>query len=613
MKIGSNIFSSIPQRHLSRTAQALQTSLERLSSGKRINSAQDDVAGFIMSVNLDSNIRGSTQAIRNANDGMSMLTVAEGAMNEMTNILQSIRELAVQAANGTLSSNERTTINDQVAGLLEEYDRIANGTDFNGIKLLNGSFGTKTLDIGPGATDLLNIQLDNLRKTDVFEKTVGTGTFQQKVSYNGGSSPVAVAAGDLNGDGIADLAEASVDDNAVNVLLGNGDGTFRPKVSYYGGIGPASIAMADVNGDKVLDLVEISDGLSTLNVFTGNGDGTFKPRVSYSDGEGYSLKMADLNGDGICDIVSDNSIFIANGDGTFKARVSYDVGGGVYGVSLGDVNADGAIDSVMLVCTGEDLYQVNLLLGNGDGTFKVGTLHDEAFTPNCVADINRDGVADVVGTIGSYLGVMIGNGDGTFKAAVTSDGYGIVNVADVNGDGVMDVISASNVDQKMYVLVGNGDGTFKAKVGYSDGNGVGGVATADVNGDGVTDVITATESDQKINVFIGNNHTVTAVSDMNLTSQVKAQQALSIIDQALATLSKDRASLGSTQNRLEAVVSNLYTSRENLSRAYSEIMDSDIALDTAELVRNQILQQAGIAVLAQANVMQASVMELLKY
>lgn len=580
------------------------------------------MAGLSIAETLNAQIRGMNQAVRNVNDGVSALRVAEGALNEMTNILQSIRELAVQAANGTLSTSERAAINAQVAGLLSEFDRISKSTEFNGLQLLNGEFGARSLQVGPYSANQIDIEVGDLRKEMVFEKTVGSGVFSgvQTLSV-AGMTPYAVTAADVNNDGNLDLV-AGGDPNHFVVYLGNGNGTFGAGRSFSTGIFAYTIAVEDVNGDGILDVLAAAQDPS-INVHLGNGDGTFKPRVSYATGSTPaaaldSMSLGDLNGDGFIDIASTAfndsrlDVLLGNGDGTFKARVSYATGVSPTGVSLVDMNRDGRLDAVVGFMGGG----VDVLMGVGDGTLQARVSYSGAvFQSLTTGDLNGDGVPDVVGGDGWVNGVYVrlGNADGSLQGETGYAGLDTVlgvTLGDVNTDGILDILSAP-VSGGVQFYLGNGDGTFKPPKSISM-SGPAHVIGADLTNDGVVELIATDISSSTVAVFNPVTNDATAVADLNLTTAEKARTALAIIDRALTNLSSGRAALGSTQGRLEHTIESLFSSRETLSAAWSTIVDADIAIETTELVRNQILQQAGIAMLAQANLIHAQVVDLLR-
>jgi hypothetical protein len=373
-------------------------------------------------------------------------------------------------------------------------------------------------------------------------------SFASAQSYlSGGNGANAVAIADVNGDGKPDLVVAnwcgssgcSVPGTNIAVLLGNGDGTFQAAIPYAsGGLYADSIAVADLNGDGKPDLVVANCGsnncVSTSNsgnvaVLLGNGDGTFQTAVPYSLGAfgATSVAVADVNGDGKLDlIVATGSktaglvgVLLGNGDGTFQTEATYSSGGlSPLALAVADVNGDGKPDVVVANQWTDSTFtssNVAVLLNGGTGNFPSGIQYGTGgFFPESVAiaDVNRDGNPDIVVANSSIfragpgnVGVLLGNGKGAFQAAVAYDsgayGGSAVAVADVNGDGKLDVVvancSGSNSDctggaGSVGVLLGNGDGTFQTAVTYAPGgNTPFAVAVGDVNGDGRPDVVVA--------------------------------------------------------------------------------------------------------------------------
>jgi hypothetical protein len=380
-----------------------------------------------------------------------------------------------------------------------------------------------------------------------------TPLFLPPVPYNpGGEDPFAVAVADVNGDGKPDLLVVNCDpvggDNCGNdirhglmgVLLGKGDGTFRPAVTYDAGFEAWSVAVADVNGDGKPDVVVVnlcatSSDCTTgeVGVLLGNGDGTFQPAVAYHSGgsNALSVAVADVNGDGKPDLVVANlcgtssdcttgnvGVLLGKGDGTFRSAVTYDLGGGrPVSIAVADVNEDGKPDLLVLAEFAYNNSAVGVLLGNGDGTFQPATFNQDPFgsAPQslAVADVNGDGKPDLVwvslyssdnlcGTSDGYslVTVRLGRGDGTFPEGGFNCSGGVetfsVAVADVNGDGKLDLILASAcltedcpTDGAVTVLAGNGDGTFQVATSFDPVNGAHSVTVADVNGDENPDLL----------------------------------------------------------------------------------------------------------------------------
>jgi flagellin len=386
--INTNIASLNAQRNLNASQSDANVALERLSSGLRINSAKDDAAGLAISTRFESQITGLTVAQRNANDGISLAQTAEGALDEITNNLQRVRELAVQSANATNSSSDREALNNEVQQRIAEIDRIASQTAFNGLKVLDGSFEQQTFQVGANAGETIRVNLE-------------TGTRQDQI---GG---VATSSG-------SDIAVSAADGNFIGVAIGEG------------------------SGDAVaIEIGNVSAGLAELGI------------------ESTSASQAQF-----------------------------------------------------------------------------------------VADkINSAGVG------GLYASVTDGN----------------------------DVRLSASDDLRFATVSSAGD----ASAASLDGT-------------------TVTSASQ------GN------LTDLDVSDVAGANDAILRVDSALSEVNSLRSELGAVQNRFESTIANLATSSENLSAANSRILDADFASETAKLAKSQVLQQAGISVLAQANARPQQVLSLLQ-
>ncbi|NLF24188.1 MAG: hypothetical protein GX589_00830, partial [Deltaproteobacteria bacterium] len=602
---------------------------------------------------LDADRRVYTQGIRNLNDGLSALNLAESALDSLTSIVIRLQELAEQSANGVYGTVQRKSLDAEAQALSKEYFRISKSVKFNGLNLFDGSVEELRLQAGYG--------LDGGVASGVGG-AIGTGSFGEKRTFcttEFGSSK-AVSLGDVNGDGILDMvtAGAVLTQGQASVLIGRGDGTFGDRRTYTMHIGGTSsqceaVTLRDVNGDGILDLVAagVSNHQGQVIVLIGNGDGTFGDKRTFATETGtgghfnisYAVSLGDVNGDGVLDLVTAGnahngssqgqvSILIGNGDGTFGDKRTFATEtGSSYGssraVTLGDVNGDGILD---LVTAGNanSRGQASVLIGRGDGTFgekrTFATEVDGVSWAVTLGDVNGDGVLDLVsagsakygGSSQSQTSVMIGRGDGTFGdkrtfATETGNTSFAVSLEDVNGDGVLDLVTAGGAHSS--VLIGNGDSSFGDKRTFATDVGSD-FSLGDVNGDGVLDLVTAGGVNDQGQATILTALTKDGVSPLLpffLSTMADARQALPVFQQKLSQLGAQRGQIGAFQSRLSVAVNVLSSSTENIAAATGRIRDVDVAKESANLVRNQILQQAGAAVLAQANQQSALVLKLL--
>jgi hypothetical protein len=318
----------------------------------------------------------------------------------------------------------------------------------------------------------------------------------------GGGGPVAIAVGDLNGDGQPDLAAINYEDtdiiSTLTILLGSGRGGFHQVASYRLGVGKrlTGIVIADFNGDRKADLA-VGD-TSAVAIFLGNGDGTFQRPVEYPALPAVSIVAGDFNGDGKIDLALANidtstvGVMLGNGDGRFQSEVNFSLPDIADFVTTGDFNADGKIDLAIGCSSG-----IAILLGNGNGTFRpapylpIGNVRKSV----AVGDFNGDGKQDLATVDDQREGtvsILLGNGDGTFQAQIVVSEVGIyplsVAVADFNRDGKQDLVVANGGSNGVAILLGNGDGTFLLQASYPAGGGPSSVVVGDLNGDGVVDL-----------------------------------------------------------------------------------------------------------------------------
>ncbi len=476
--INTNVASLSAQNQLSSSQKLNDQALERLSSGLRINSAKDDAAGLAISTRFSAQISGLNVATRNANDGISLAQTAEGALDEITNNLQRIRELSVQSANATNSESDRQALNDEVQQRIEEIDRIASQTAFNGLKVLDGSLETQDFQVGA-----------NVGETIAVDLTQGT-----------------------RGNQIGSIASDTL----------------------------------DVAGDTAI----ASD-------------------VSISVGDGESVT------------VGNSADFAVTGD-TYRSGTS--------AYAIGEAIKAAEVDGLNVQVTNEQNLGGYTQAGSGAGVnFTVNG--EVAFETESVANVSD--AADAINAISGTTGVTADVNDSDELVLTAKDGRDI-NIT--NGNAAMGNVSTADED-----LFG--------QVSLSAQEAVNLTSTADL-----TAVFSSSASSTTLNATAGSIavNTDEALEDIDVSTVAGANDAIFRVDAALDSVNSLRGELGAIQNRFESTIANLNTSVENLSASNSRILDADFAAETAKLSKSQVLQQAGISVLAQANARPQQVLSLLQ-
>ncbi len=542
------------QRQLNKSQITQNQAMERLSSGLRINSAKDDAAGLAISTGMQSQIRGINQAVRNSNDGISMAQTAEGSMDEMTNILQRMRELSVQAANDTNSASNKASIQKEVDQLYTELDRIATTTQFNGTNLLDGSNASTTLQIGANSGENITFSIASVTTAEL--------------GLNGG-----VNKGDLNGGRILDsvaTADGAVAINGVDIG------------AIAAGGGAAEMA-------RVINLETASTGVTA---------------DAYNVVEGQS-------GTNVTGITSGLQITIGNGTAVTLAATSSmenlaeTINRDVEGLKA-TVGEDGQL--ILNNDSGETITIAGAGATSGleNGTFKgyLGLTSQNA-EPIGV-DLGTNGVA----TETKNLGFMVTNGSAVLGETPTG---GAINEADAitingvplisSGAALADQVNAINKLTEETGVIATISGTEILLTAADDGDIV-------VASHAPTEAAKATALDKLGMIDVGG----TSVTELGLsvTTSKNAVSSLDKIDVALDKISDSRANLGAIQNRLSSTISNLENVSQNLSASNSRIQDADFAAETSKMSKAQILQQAGTSMLSQANASSQNVLSLLQ-
>ena len=556
--INTNIASLNAQRNLNTSQNSLATALQRLSSGLRINSAKDDAAGLAISQRFTSQIRGLDQARRNANDGISLAQTAEGALQSSGDILQRIRELAVQSANAPNSAGDRAALNTEVQQLAQELQRISTTTEFNGQKLLDGSFTSATFQVGANANQTITATSGNYQTNAYGNYRFGglaafteSGVGDLVVGTKGGG-------GTAIGDGW--LAAGNTDDTSIiagdTVVIGTGSG--NTNVTYNAGASAADVAAAvnqAATGVHASALTQVVLGADDTNAgaagFYQNSTYTFYVSTDVSDPTGgtapsnYATITFKTGG-------TDGTANANSADQLNAAAQAFNDAAGKTGFTAKIVKTENGFYGIQLTSeAGKDLRIYN----DSVTANSAGSPQDVALEDIAVLDGDKTNTADALG-----LTVAAQNAGGVWTGG--------------NGDWVTGQL----------ILDSNKSFSFTTTTGeFATGT------TAGTYGGALQ-----------------------AVDRLDVSSYDAALRTLTIVDSALSSVNDQRARYGALQTRFENTISNLQTTSEMLSASRSRIQDADYAAETANLTRAQILQQAGTAILAQANAVPNNVLTLLR-
>ncbi|AUX64412.1 FliC/FljB family flagellin [Escherichia coli] len=574
--INTNSLSLITQNNINKNQSALSSSIERLSSGLRINSAKDDAAGQAIANRFTSNIKGLTQAARNANDGISVAQTTEGALSEINNNLQRIRELTVQASTGTNSDSDLDSIQDEIKSRLDEIDRVSGQTQFNGVNVLAKDGSMK---IQVGANDGQTITID-LKKID--SDTLGLSGFN------------------VNGSGAVANTAATKSDLAAAQLLAPGTADANGTVTYTVGAGLKTSTAADViaslaNNAKVNATIANGFGSPTATDYTYNsatGDFTYSATIAAGTNSGDS-NSAQLQS------------FLTPKAGD-TANLNVKIGSTSIDVVL-------ASDGKITAKDGSELFidvDGNLTQNNA-GSVKAATL--DALTKNWHTTGTPGAVSTVITTEDETTFTLAGGTDATTSGAIT------VANARMSAESLQSATKSTGFTVDVGAT-GTSAGDIKV-----DSKGI----VQQHTGTGFEDAYTKADgsltTDNTTNLFLQKDGTVTNGSgkavyvsaDGNFTTDAETKAAttadpLKALDEAISSIDKFRSSLGAVQNRLDSAVTNLNNTTTNLSEAQSRIQDADYATEVSNMSKAQIIQQAGNSVLAKANQVPQQVLSLLQ-
>lgn len=552
--INTNSLSLITQNNINKNQSALSSSIERLSSGLRINSAKDDAAGQAIANRFTSNIKGLTQAARNANDGISVAQTTEGALSEINNNLQRIRELTVQATTGTNSDSDLDSIQDEIKSRLDEIDRVSGQTQFNGVNVLSKDGSMK---IQVGANDGETITID-LKKID--------------------SDTLNLAGFNVNGAGSVDNAKATgkdLTDAGFTASAADANG----KITYT----KDTVTKFDkATAADVLGKAAAGDSITYAGTDTGLGVA--------ADASTYTYNAA-------------NKSYTFDAPGVAKADAGTALKGYLGASNTGKINIGGTEQEVNIAKDG------SITDTNGDALYLDST-------GNLTKNTAKLGAADKATVDKLFAGAQ--DATITFDSGMTAKFDQTAGTVDFKGASISADAMAStlnngsytaNVGGKAYAVTAGAVQTGGADV-YKDTTGA--LTTED------DETVTATYygfADGKVSD--GEGSTVYKAADGSITKDATTKSEattdpLKALDDAISQIDKFRSSLGAVQNRLDSAVTNLNNTTTNLSEAQSRIQDADYATEVSNMSKAQIIQQAGNSVLAKANQVPQQVLSLLQ-
>ncbi|HBR18384.1 MAG TPA: hypothetical protein DD725_12460 [Deltaproteobacteria bacterium] len=689
--VNTNIASLNAQRNMGISNSQLGKSLEKLSSGLRINKAADDAAGLAIATKFSAQVKGLNQAVRNANNAISLVQTAEGGVNTLTNMLQRLRELAVQSSSDDNTATDRTTLTSEANNLIAEFTRVANTTEFNTMALMDGTFSSKYFQVGANYAQMVTFDLGDARGKAIggrsqFDGNVADGLTTAVDSNFGGSEFK------LNGTGVQ--ATNAADDQYSVVSFSSAQiGTltvseFALGLSAFGSMGSgevSEIAMSlnlTINsvtvGVRVVYSMTAASALSTqswgdvtnsliggasmaaavISAINGNAslaalDVTAKALGS----EGYTIQRT--GGGQLKVLVSMNGSASGQVVGASQAYFSYLLAG----ASLGSVAFTGTLASVnaasLLSIIGDGATVAAMgstpTIYNGESSAIAKAVAINAVksasgvTATARANVITAGTAVAAGTIDSgdilINGVNIGalttianDGNGALVSAINaqSSSTGVTAATDSTGKLILTASDGRNINitSNTSTTAGSTIGTtimgiasnyfagstaiFRSSVRLTSTSAISLTGTLQDLYDDSTRTGTVSDANNVIRNTTETTRNAAVdlatynVAAVQIDTQDNAQAAILTIDAALGDLNNLRSKIGAIQNRIEFTVSNLETASENMSASESRIRDADFAYETAKFTRNQIMVQAGTAMLAQANTLQQVALQLLK-
>ncbi|CAM3349741.1 flagellin [Paenibacillus lupini] len=561
MRINHNIAALNTLSQLNNASSAQSKSMEKLSSGLRINRAGDDAAGLAISEKMRGQIRGLDMASKNAQDGISLIQTAEGALNETHSILQRMRELATQSANGTNTDTDRAALQDEMNQLTSEINRVGNTTEFNTQKLLNG---------GIASTD--GVKLTKADSATLTSDTAVTAT--------------TIAAGKITVDGTTfDLAGTDIS-----------DGQATP--AFDGAKAVTNIGNTTSGGVKLSDLVDIKES-GGIFTFTAKSSGSTSS-IKFDAAGATALGITGTNP------TEDKGTPATVERAGIEATTELGTNGGTAAKSI-------AADSTFKIAVGTE-SEVEISLGPDAKTYD---------TDNADVNVANAATADLVKDLNAAL--QKAGLDGKVTASVSSDNKiqfisesgKDITLTDATGGpltaiGFAGTETVGNIEQVVGPGAQGSGFSTKFQIGANSGQSMS-LTIGDMRSAALGITGNAGQAGfTKANSVTNGTNDVQSEAALDVSTKEGASSAIKVLDKAINTVSSERSKLGAVQNRLEHTINNLGTASENLTAAESRIRDVDMAKEMMEQTKNSILAQAAQAMLAQANQQPQGVLQLLR-
>ncbi|ADP98135.1 flagellin [Marinobacter adhaerens] len=610
--INTNVASLSAQNQLGQSQNLSNQALERLSSGLRINSAKDDAAGLAISTRFQSQISGLNVATRNANDGISLAQTAEGALDEITNNLQRIRELAVQSANATNSDSDREALNQEVDQRIAEVNRIASQTSFNGLKVLDGTFGTQAFQVGANAGETISVAGLDSRGSQLgatISQTSGLAATSLGAG-DAGETSLDVSGLDFSGDITVSSTIGGETIDVAAATYADADAlaqAIQGEIDSNGNLADVTVAASDDGNSIVFSNASTTDIAATIDISDASGTqvSVTGADVSTTDGSTTATQVTlfdpstldlDSGVTGSFDVTDDSSntttvsFSLAAGTGNTLADLTSAVQAGLTAAGFTAGTDLGAVDDGSVVQIESDsavTYDIANITASDGGTPNAST--GGSVSTLTAAEEQTVASRFEAGETTSFSLNVAGEAIEVTDASNLQDVVAQINGA-TKDTGVSAFLSSSGDDIVFASAKGE---NFTASI------------TTDVDGDGTNEVDLTVDSSTDPNSNV-------SVNGLDISTRAGSDQALVAVDFAIDQVNQFRSDLGAVQNRFESTIANLSTSVENLSASNSRILDADFAAETAKLSKAQVLQQAGISVLAQANARPQQVLSLLQ-